>query len=165
MRSCSTCRMRALAEVRESFAQFGETDAAGDLPKQLPICGVMGDSQASLFAQRCYEPGMAKATFGSGTSVLLNVGDDFRPSGKGAVTALAWVRARPADLCARRAHQLLVGHDFLAQESAGLIRRRGETDALARSVEDNGGVYLVPAFSGLECAVLEARTPGRRSSA
>ena len=72
--------LQALAEVRESFAHFGETDAAGTLPRKLPICGVMGDSQASLFAQRCYEPGTAKATFGSGTSVLLNVGHELRPS-------------------------------------------------------------------------------------
>ena len=84
---------RALAEVRESFAQFGETDAAGMLPKQLPICGVMGDSQASLFAQRCYEPGMAKMTFGSGSSILLNIGERFRRTRCGTVAALAWVFA------------------------------------------------------------------------
>ena len=64
----------ALPEVRESAAEFGTTTLAGVLPRPIPICGVMGDSQASLFAQRCFERGMAKVTFGSGSSVLLNVG-------------------------------------------------------------------------------------------
>ena len=62
--------IRALPEVRESAAHFGETDVGGVLPKRVPIIGVMGDSQASLFAQRCYQPGMAKATFGTGTTAL-----------------------------------------------------------------------------------------------
>ncbi len=70
--------MRALPEIRESAAEFGVTDVVGVLPGTVPIRGVMGDSQASLFAQRCYVPGMTKATFGSGTSVLLNIGDTFR---------------------------------------------------------------------------------------
>src|ERR1019366_1502175 len=77
--------------VRESATQFGATDANGILPKRIPIVGVMGDSQASLFAQRCYQPGAAKATFGTGTSVLLNIGGKARVSKRGAVTALAWV--------------------------------------------------------------------------
>ena len=79
--------LQALPEVRESFAQFGETDAGGALSGPLPICGVMGDSQASLFAQRCYTPGMSKATFGSGTSVMLNIGDQFEPTARGSVCA------------------------------------------------------------------------------
>lgn len=69
--------VNALPEVRESAALFGYTDAHGALPKPVPIIGVMGDSQASLFAQRCYTPGMAKATFGTGTSVLLNIGSEM----------------------------------------------------------------------------------------
>ncbi len=77
-----TVPVRALPEVRESAARFGETNVDGILPKHVPIVGVMGDSQASLFAQRCYQPGTAKATFGTGTSVLLNIGGKFRPSKK-----------------------------------------------------------------------------------
>jgi glycerol kinase len=65
----------ALPEVRESSAQFGVTDLGGALDQPVPICGVMGDSQAALFAERCFRPGMAKVTFGTGSSVLLNVGD------------------------------------------------------------------------------------------
>jgi glycerol kinase len=141
--------MRALAEVRESFVNFGETDAAGTLPKRLPICGVMGDSQASLFAQRCYAPGMAKATFGSGTSVMLNVGETFKPSGKGAVAALAWVhQGRPTYALEGLINYSSATISWL-KDQLGLIRDAADTDALARSVVDNGGVYLVPAFSGL----------------
>jgi glycerol kinase len=82
---------QALPEVRESSAQFGETDAGGILPKAVPIIGVMGDSQASLFAQRCHAAGEAKATFGTGTSVMLNIGSKFKAPKPGGITALAWV--------------------------------------------------------------------------
>jgi glycerol kinase len=140
---------KSLPEVRESFARFGETDAAGSLPAKLPICGVMGDSQASLFAQRCYQPGSAKATFGSGTSVLLNVGHEFRLATTGAVSALAWVHAgRPT-----YALEGIINYSSATiawlKDQLGLISDAAETDALARTVDDNGGVYLVPAFSGL----------------
>lgn len=141
--------MRALPEVRESAARFGETDAGGTLPKRIPICGVMGDSQASLFAQRCYQPGMAKATFGTGTSVLLNVGKKFKLSGKGAVTALAWVwQGKPV-----YAFEGIINYSSATvswlKDQLGLIRDAAETEKLARAVADNGAVYLVPAFSGL----------------
>lgn len=140
---------RALAEVRESFATFGETDLGGVLPKKLPVCGVMGDSQASLFAQRCFEPGSAKATFGSGTSVMLNIGDRFKEFGDGTVAALGWVLgARPV-----YAVEGIINYSSATiawlKEQLGLIRDAAETDALARAVDDNGGVYLVPAFAGL----------------
>src|SRR6185369_9937022 len=86
----------ALPEVRDCSAHFGETTLDGALPRPLPICGVIGDSQASLFAQRCFEPGAAKATFGTGTSVLLNIGATPRIANGGTLTALAWThRGQP----------------------------------------------------------------------
>jgi glycerol kinase len=141
--------VKALPEVRESAAQFGQTDAEGALPKPVPIFGVMGDSQASLFSQRCYLPGMAKATFGTGTSILLNVGDRFRLSEKGAVLALAWVwQGRPT-----YAYEGLINFSAATIEwlknQLGLIQNVSEVEALATAVADNGGVYLVPAFAGL----------------
>jgi glycerol kinase len=141
--------LRALPEVRESAAQYGDTDIGGILPKRVPICGVMGDSQAALFAQRCFRPGMAKATFGTGTSVLLNVGDKFRTSKKGAVTALAWVwQGQPT-----YAYEGLINFSAATIEwlknQLGLIQNVAEVEALATSIPDNGGVYLVPAFAGL----------------
>lgn len=139
----------ALPEVRESAARFGETDAWGLLPRPVPIVGVMGDSQASLFAQRCYAPGMAKATFGTGTSVLLNIGDRPRISEKGAVTALAWVwKGRPT-----YAFEGLINFSAATIEwlngQLGLIESADEVERLATRVADTGGVYLVPAFAGL----------------
>jgi len=139
----------ALPEVRESSDRFGETNAGGILPKTVPIVGIMGDSQASLFAQRCYQPGMAKATFGTGTSVLLNIGDRMRLSKQGAVTALAWVwQGRPT-----YAYEGLINFSAATIEwlknQLGLIQGAAEVERLARSVHDNGGVYLVPAFAGL----------------
>jgi glycerol kinase len=140
---------KALPEVRESAAQFGDTDAAGALPRRVPIFGVMGDSQASLFAQRCYRPGTAKATFGTGTSVMLNIGDEFSLSEKGAVTALAWVwHGRPT-----YAYEGIINFSAATIEwlknQLRLIQNASEVEALALAVEDNGGVYLVPAFAGL----------------
>jgi len=141
--------LKALPEVRESFAHFGETDAGGALPGPLPICGVLGDSQASLFAQRCYQPGMAKATFGTGTSVMLNIGHTWRLSDQGAVSALAWVhKGKPT-----YAFEGLINYSAATiawlKDQLGLIQSAAESETLARAVEDNGGVYLVPAFAGL----------------
>jgi glycerol kinase len=140
---------QSLPEVRESFCRFGETDAGGALPGRLPICGVMGDSQASLFAQRCYEPGMAKATFGTGTSVLLNVGERFEPSARGTVAALAWVRQGKADYALEGLINYSSATVAWLRDQLGLIRDAVETETLAAAVPDNGGAYFVPAFAGL----------------
>jgi glycerol kinase len=141
--------MRALPEVRESAARYGETDVGGLLPKRVPIVGVMGDSQASLFAQGCYRPGTAKATFGTGTSVLLNIGGQFRVSKKSAVTALAWVwRSRPTYAFEGLINFSAATIEWLRNQLR-LIQSAAEVEALATSVADNGGVYLVPAFAGL----------------
>lgn len=149
----------ALPEVRESAEQFGETDVNGIFPKPVPIIGVMGDSQASLFAQRCYQPGMAKATFGTGTSVLLNIGDRLRGSKRGAVTALAWVwRGKPIYAFEGLINFSAATIEWLKNQ-LGLIQSAAEVEKLALSVADNGGVYLVPAFAGLSAPhwSLEAR--------
>jgi glycerol kinase len=139
----------ALPEVRESSARFGETDVEGALPRRVPICGVMGDSQASLFAQRCYQRGMAKATFGTGTSVMLNVGDRFKLPEHGAVVALAWVvRGQPT-----YALEGLINYSSATiawlKDQMGLLANAADSEGMAASVENNGGVYLVPAFAGL----------------
>jgi glycerol kinase len=141
--------MRALPEVRESAARFGETNVDGILPKPVPIVGVMGDSQASLFAQRCYQPGTAKATFGTGTSVLLNIGGKFRPSKKGAVTSLAWAHHSKPTYAFEGLINFSAATIEWLKNQLGLIHDSSEVEKLATSVADNGGVYLVPAFVGL----------------
>jgi glycerol kinase len=141
--------IQALPEVRESSAQFGETDIEGALASPLPICGVMGDSQASLFAQRCFEPGFAKVTFGTGSSVLLNIGDEMIHSDSGIVTTIAWVHAGKPTYAFEGITNFTGAIIAWLQNQLQLIRDTAETADLASSVNDNGGVYLVPAFVGL----------------
>jgi glycerol kinase len=139
----------ALPDVRESFASFGETTLDGTLKRPLEICGVMGDSQAALFAHGCFEPGSAKVTFGTGSSLLLNIGAELKLSGQGAVTTLAWVyRGEPTyafeGIIVSSASTLTWLRDQLQ-----LVDRVEHLEVLASAVPNNGGVYLVPAFSGL----------------
>jgi glycerol kinase len=141
--------LRALPEVRESAARFGETTVEGALPRALPICGVMGDSQASLFAQRCFEPGQAKVTFGTGSSVLLNIGSNPRCSARGVVTALAWVHRGVPTYAFEGIIISSAATLTWLQSQLGLARDVEEIAALAAGLADNDGVYLVPAFSGL----------------
>ncbi|HET7625581.1 MAG TPA: glycerol kinase GlpK [Verrucomicrobiae bacterium] len=163
----SLCKMfrapiSALPEVRESASQFGETDIAGILPSPVPIVGVMGDSQASLFAQKCFSPGTAKATFGTGTSILLNVGGKFprifggppktarqRRAFPGAIVALAWVlNGKPTYAFEGIINYSAATIEWLKNQ-IGLIRDSAEVEKLAARISNNGGVYLVPAFAGL----------------
>lgn len=138
-----------LPEVRQSGATFGETDVGGSLPRRVPVVGVMGDSQASLFAQRCFEPGSGKATFGTGTSILLNVGGRRPASSGGAVTALAWVLGGQPTYALEGLINSSSATVAWLQDQLGLIADAAESESLARAVDDTGGVFLVPAFAGL----------------
>jgi glycerol kinase len=139
--------MRALPEVRDSTARFGvaRIDGIGEIP----ICGVMGDSQASLFAHRCFTPGTAKVTLGSGSSVLLNIGDHLRYGGDGAVSTIAWTHAGKPTYSFEGIVNYSAATIAWLKDQLGLIRSADETESAANSVDDNGGVYLVPAFAGL----------------
>ncbi|MBN2048309.1 MAG: glycerol kinase GlpK [Anaerolineaceae bacterium] len=139
----------ALAEIRASDARFGETDFAGLLPVPLPICGVMGDSQAALFSERCYTPGGVKVTFGSGSSVLMNLGGQPKPAGHGIVTAVAWVVLGQPTYAYEGILNFTGATIQWLRDQLQLIQSADETEALAKSVEDTAGVYLVPAFVGL----------------
>jgi len=150
----SLCRLfevptTSLPEVRDSNAQFGTTDVLGKLPRKIPICGVMGDSQASLFALHCFHCGEAKVTIGSGSSILLNIGDQMKLTESGAVTTLAWV----LDNQATYAFEGIINYSAATIEwlrnQLQLITGVVEVEGLADSLVDNGGVYLVPAFAGL----------------
>ncbi len=137
-----------LPEVRPSSEIYGET--SGDLlAARIPIAGIAGDQHAALFGQVCTEPGMAKNTYGTGCFVLMNTGGEAVPSRHQLLTTIAW-RYRGATTYA------LEGSIFIAgavvqwlRDGLGVISRSSEVEGLARSVDDNGNVYLVPAFVGL----------------
>lgn len=137
-----------LPEVLASAASFGPTCA--DLTgAEIPVTGVAGDQQAALFGQGCFAPGMAKATFGTGSFVVMNSGAKVG-SGEGALATIAW------QLPGGAVQYALEGSIFIAgaavqwlQEGLGLIGSPREVEALAGSVADTAGVYFVPALSGL----------------
>jgi glycerol kinase len=141
--------MRALPEVRDATANFGSTTLDGILEKPIPIVGVMGDSQASLFAHRCFRPGMAKVTLGTGSSVLLNLGPELRYGGDAAVSTVAWSHQGKPTYSFEGIISYAAATVAWLKDQLGLIRDASETEAAAQSVPDNGGVYLVPAFAGL----------------
>jgi glycerol kinase len=141
--------VNALPEVRDSTAEFGRSDLGGLLHRSVTIRGVMGDSQASLLAHRCYVPGMAKVTIGTGSSVLLNVGGQFRGAGDGALSTIAWTHNGSPTYCLEGIINYSAATIAWLKDQLGLIRSADETEAAAQSVQDNGGVYLVPAFAGL----------------
>jgi glycerol kinase len=141
--------MVAMPEVRESSDRFGETDLEGFLSTPLPIYGVMGDSQAALFAQRCFRPGSAKVTFGTGSSVLLNIGHEKRFSTHGTVTALGWVLHGQPTYAFEGIINFTGATISWLRDQLQLIADVAETETLARSVSDSDGVYFIPAFVGL----------------
>lgn len=138
-----------LAEVRDSSGRYGTTDLGGVLPGPLPIAGVIGDSQASLFASRCYEIGQTKATLGTGTSIMTTVGH-ARPEGcDGTVAAIGWTHAGRVTYAVEGIiHSSAATIEWLRKQLS-LFESAAECEKLANDVRDNGGVYLVPAFGGL----------------
>jgi glycerol kinase len=123
--------------------------ATGEL-EGVPLAGILGDQQAALVGQACLDPGDAKNTYGTGCFLLLNTGTRIVPSTSGLLTTVAY---RLGD---EPAHYALEGSVAIAgalvqwlRDNLGLIRSAGEIEALARTVDDNGGVWFVPAFSGL----------------
>ncbi len=109
----------------------------------------MGDSQAALFAQRCFTPGSAKVTLGTGSSVLLNIGSEFRESLSGNVTTIGWVYGGQPSYAFEGIINYTGASIAWLRDQLQLIGSSQETEALAQAVPDNGGVYLVPAFVGL----------------
>ncbi len=152
--------MLALPEVRDSTARFGETTVDGILPSSIPLCGVMGDSQASLIAHRGFSPGMAKVTLGSGSSVLLNIGPELRFS-DGAVSTIAWTHQGKATYSFEGIISYSAATIAWLKDQLGLIQSAQETESAACAIADSGGVYLVPAFAGLSAPYW---SPGARAA-
>jgi glycerol kinase len=135
-----------LPTVKLSCEIFGETELLGS---RVPIAGVAGDQQASLFGHQCFAPGAVKNTYGTGCFLLMNTGPVIPRSQAGLLATVAWGRKG-------RITYALEGSVFIAgaaiqwlRDEMGLIREAAETDAIARSLPDAQGVYFVPAFVGL----------------
>jgi glycerol kinase len=139
----------SLAEIRDSNAYFGATDIAGTLKSPVPIHGVMGDSQASLFAMGCHHVGDTKVTFGTGSSLLLNVGADVPKPSEGSVGTIAWVIDGHPSYCLEGIISYSAATLQWLRNQMQLFESYDETQGFAESVVDNAGVYLVPAFAGL----------------
>jgi glycerol kinase len=137
-----------LPEVRSSSEVYGEASTSLGIDG-VPIAGIAGDQQAALFGQMCRTPGMSKNTYGTGCFLLQNIGTAPTRSTQQLVTTVAWQ-------VGGRTEYALEGSVFIGgavvqwlRDGLGLIRQSSDVEALANSVGDNGGVYLVPAFAGL----------------
>ncbi len=138
-----------LPKVMPSSQVYGET-AAGLLgDARVPLGGIAGDQQAALFGQACYDACMAKNTYGTGSFILLNTGDKPIPSEKGLVTTIAWGLAGKVAYAMEGSIFITGAAVQWLRDGLGLIKSAAESEPLARSVPDNGGVYFVPAFVGL----------------
>jgi len=138
-----------LPKVMPSSHVYGEV-AAGLLgDSRVPLGGVAGDQQAALFGQACYDAGMAKNTYGTGSFILLNTGDRPVPSQKGLVTTVAWGLGGKVAYAMEGSIFITGAAVQWLRDGLGLIATAAESEPLARSVPDNGGVYFVPAFVGL----------------
>ena len=138
-----------LPEVKPSSCVYGVTDPQTFGGAQIPIAGAAGDQQAALFGQACFEPGMAKNTYGTGCFMLMNTGTKRVPSTNGLLTTIAWGVDGKVEYA-------LEGSIFVAgaavqwlRDEMKLVDNAAETEAMAEAVPDTNGVYMVPAFVGL----------------
>jgi glycerol kinase len=137
-----------LPEIRSSSEVYGEV--TGGPLAGVPLASALGDQQAALFGQTCFEPGEAKCTYGTGSFLLLNTGPEPVTSQHGLLTTVGYrIAGRPAVYALEGAIAVTGSLVQWLRDNLGLIRSAGEVEELARTVPDNGGCYLVPAFSGL----------------
>ena len=138
-----------LPPVRPSSFDYGVTDFEGVLAKAIPISAMIGDSHAAAFGERCFSPGTAKATMGTGCSILLNTGAKRVVSEAGMVTTICWSAENRVDYALEGIIVTCGATINWLRDNMGLFADSRETEEIALSIEDNAGVYLVPAFSGL----------------
>jgi glycerol kinase len=145
--------LSALPEVGPSSGRLGTTDGGvvPGLPAGVPISGTAGDQQAALFGQACFDPGMTKNTYGTGSFVLMNVGADPPEPVAGLLTTVAWSLARPAVVAYALEGSIFVTGAAVQwlRDALGIIGAAAEIGPLAEAAADTGGAYLVPALTGL----------------
>lgn len=142
--------MTALADVRPSSGRLGTTSPSSGLPAGIPISGIAGDQQAALFGQACFQPGMAKNTYGTGSFVLMNVGSECPDPTDGMITTLGWTLSDGTVAYALEGAIFVTGAAVQwLRDGLGLISAADEIGPLAATVGDTNGVFVVPAFTGL----------------
>ncbi|HUR39891.1 MAG TPA: glycerol kinase GlpK [Verrucomicrobiae bacterium] len=137
-----------LPEVRDSAADFGRTDKAM-FGGEIAIRGIAGDQQAATVGQACFEPGMSKSTYGTGCFLVLNTGSELKLSRNRLLSTVAY-RLNGQTTYAMEGSIFIAGAAVQwLRDAVHLIKRAGDTEAIARKLKDTRGVYLVPAFTGL----------------
>ncbi|HET8821289.1 MAG TPA: glycerol kinase GlpK [Thermoleophilaceae bacterium] len=136
----------SLPEAHPSAHLYGETSEFGG---SVPVAGIAGDQQAALYGQACHEPGLGKNTYGTGSFVLENAGGDLPDPAEGLLTTIAWGVGDRVDYALEAAIFVTGAAVQWLRDQLGIIRTADETEELARSLDSNDGVYLVPAFTGL----------------
>ena len=138
-----------LPECQPSSSLFGSTDLDGLLKKPINITAMVGDSHAAAFGEGCHQPGTAKATLGTGCSVIMNVGSGVRSSKQGMVSTICWSTEDNVQFALEGVIVTCGATIEWLRKELGLITDSKHTELMAESVDDTGGVYLIPAFSGL----------------
>ena len=138
-----------LPQPKPSSWSFGETDFHSLLPKHIPITGMIGDSHAAAFGEGCFTPGDAKATLGTGCSILMNTGTQCIDSSNGMVSTICWSTPDTIQYALEGVIVTCGGTLEWLKNELQLFTDSKQTAEMARAVNDNGGVYLIPAFSGL----------------
>ena len=138
-----------LPSVKPSSGIFGYTGGNFFAGQAIPIAGVAGDQHAALFGQACFEPGMAKNTYGTGSFILMNTGAERVRSDHGLLSIIAWDLGEGVTYGLEGSIFSTGATVQWLRDGLQLIEASADVEALADSVEDNGGVYLVPAFTGL----------------
>jgi glycerol kinase len=142
--------VEALPTVCPSWGEFGRTDPDAFLGLSLPVTGVAGDQQAALFGQACYAPGDSKCTYGTGSFILINTGPELIRSSAGLLTTVAWQAPDGTLTYALEGAIFVTGAAVQwLRDGLGLIEHAAQTEDLANSVPDSGGVVFVPALTGL----------------
>ncbi len=156
--ACMHIPPEMLPEIRPSMGNFGTTR---DPIAGIPVSALIGDQQASLLGQTAFEPGQAKCTFGTGSFLLMNTGTELVRSRSGLITTVAHSVEDEETIYALEGSVAVAGALVeWCRHSLGLIRHPAEIETLARSVEDNGGCYVVPAFAGLYAPYWEPAAQG-----
>ncbi len=151
-----------LPTVRPSSdeAIYGHTDAEGFMGAEIPVAGALGDQQAALFGQTCFDEGDAKNTYGTGSFFLMNTGNEAVESDHGLLTTVGFQRSGEPVQYALEGAIFITGAAIEWLEDLELIDDAGETASLARSVDSTDGVYVVPAFTGLGAPHWDGRARG-----